>query len=62
MSRFYVPSTKYELVEYLSKVYTDTSKSKFNSMCRKQLYAIYFSYRNKKFIPATSGRGFLDRN
>lgn len=45
MKDFWVPQYKYQLVEFLTKIYG--GKSKWNKMNKKRLYAIYFSLRNR---------------
>lgn len=46
MREFWVPSTKSELVKWIENFYGERNP-KLKKMSKKQLYAIYFSIRNK---------------
>jgi len=46
---YYIPKFKWELVEFLSRIYPE-DKWKFNKMRKKRLYAIYYNIREKEVI------------
>lgn len=45
---YYVPASKYELINILHSYYPNTSTTEFNKLSEKQLYAVYFRTRLKK--------------
>ena len=46
MSYYWIPTYKYQLVDWLSKHFHE-KESAFNNMAKKQLYAIYLRVREE---------------